>query len=55
MILFKKFTDKDILTILVELAIKDLPDESSGMLEARFQEDDSVEIYFIEKPKTLPS
>ncbi len=49
MILIKKFTENDILKILIEHASSSLPDEAQGTLEARFKEDDTVEIYFIQR------
>jgi len=49
MILVKKFTENDILKILMEHASDSLPAEAQGTLEARFRDDDSVEIYFIQR------
>jgi hypothetical protein len=49
MILIKKFTENDILKILIDHAANSLPDEAQGTLEARYRDDDSVEIYFIQR------
>jgi hypothetical protein len=49
MILVKKFTENDILKILIEHASNSLPDEAQGALEARFNDDDTVEVYFIQR------
>jgi hypothetical protein len=49
MILVKKFTEKDILEILIQHASNSLPNEAQGTLEARFKDDDTVEIYFIQR------
>ncbi len=39
----------DILRILIERAADSLPEESKGKLEARFNEDDSVDVFFLQK------
>lgn len=49
MVIVKKFNDMDILRILIERAADSLPEESKGKLEARFNEDDSVDVFFLQK------
>ena len=49
MILVKKFTRQNILNLLLKNALDSLPDSSKGLLEARTGNDESVEIYFIER------
>ena len=47
MILFKKLAGEEVLKILLDHAINALPEDSKGILEAKFVENDSVEIYFV--------
>lgn len=56
MVIIRKFKDEDILKILIERASDSLPNESKGILEARFNKDDSVDVFFIEnKTTSVPS
>lgn len=49
MILMKKITNKEVLEILGDLARESLPRNKEGRLHLRYDEDDGVEIFFLEK------
>lgn len=49
MILMKRLSSKDVLELLGVLALEDLPDGAEGNLHLQYDDDDGVEIYFIEK------
>ena len=49
MILMKRLSSKEVLELLGHLAQEDLPDGAEGNLHLRYDDDDGVEIFFIEK------
>ena len=49
MILYKKLTREEVLKALAVMAVDTLPLDKDGDIEARYDENDCVEIYFIEK------
>lgn len=49
MILYKKLNREEVLKVLAAMAVETLPLSKDGDIEARYDEEDGVEIYFIEK------
>lgn len=49
MILMKRLNSKQVLEILSDIARDSLPPEKEGKLHLRYDEDDGVEIFFLEK------
>jgi len=48
MYLLCDYSKEEVLTVVAEHASQTLPDGKSGVLRARFKEDGSVEVFFIE-------
>lgn len=49
MILMKRLNSKQVLEILGDVAKDSLPNKKEGTLHLRYDDEDGVEIYFIEK------
>ena len=49
MMLRKKITNKEVLEIVSQVALKDLPPDMDGTVEARFDKDGGVEVIFFKK------
>ena len=53
MVLYKRLSKKEVLEVLAVMAADTLPPDKDGDIEARFNDDDEVEIFFIEKVNSL--
>lgn len=49
MILMKKVTSKQVLEIMADLVKEDLPEDFEGDLHLRYDDDDNIEIFLMEK------
>jgi hypothetical protein len=49
MILMKKLSSKQVLEILSDIARESLPNDKEGTLHLQYDDDDGVEIFFVEK------
>ncbi len=53
MILMKRFSSKEVLEILCDLAKETIPSGKAGELHLRYDDDDGVEIFFIENDSNV--
>jgi hypothetical protein len=51
MILVKKISSKEVLEIISEMARESLPENFEGELHLRYDDDDAIEIFAMEKDK----
>lgn len=55
MILVSRLSSKQVLEKLSSLAMENLPEGLEGQLHLQYDEDDGVEIFFLEKEENPPS
>jgi hypothetical protein len=48
MIFVKNYSKKEILKIVAEKAAESIPDERKGVIDARYNSNNDIEVYFIE-------
>jgi hypothetical protein len=49
MVMIRKFTEKEILEIVSKYACKSLPEKSDGTVEAQFNSNFEIEVFFVDK------
>lgn len=48
MILLRKFSEKEVLEIVARYACENLPETSHGVIEAKYNKKNGIQVYFIE-------
>lgn len=49
MILMKKLSSKQVLEVISKIAMEDIPEGLHGELHLRYDDEDGIEIFFLEK------
>lgn len=53
MVLMKKVSSKEVLEIIADLVRESIPNDKEGNLHLRYDDDDNIEIFFIEKTESM--
>lgn len=48
MVLMKKLSSKQVLEVISRLALEDIPEGVHGQLHLKYDDEDGIEIYFVE-------